>query len=167
MGWEAQVLQATTAILFVRGQALKSALHSKSVTAIERRAPEPMARAVKGKDEAAKSAEIASSVAQAAASKAGGEKKAGSWAFLIFCTVGIYACYLYYGILMERLAHECYCPHSSSTTCCVDAAGAKTPTWRYNYVSLVLQVRHAPPPLHFCNTFPHCITVTLSPTALL
>jgi UDP-galactose transporter B1 len=66
-------------------------------------------------------------------------KPSGSWMFLIFCTLGIYSCYLYYGILMERLAHECYCLDSSDRTCCKDAAGSKIPTWHYNYTSLLLQ----------------------------
>jgi UDP-galactose transporter B1 len=68
------------------------------------------------------------------------EKVPGSWAFLIFCTLGIYSCYLYYGFLMERLSHECYCSNPSDRTCCIDPiSGTKSPTWRYNYVSLVLQ----------------------------
>jgi UDP-galactose transporter B1 len=66
-------------------------------------------------------------------------KKPGTWLWLIFCTLGIYSCYLYYGILMERLAHECYCTEPSNHTCCSDAAGTKLPTWHYNYTSLVLQ----------------------------
>jgi solute carrier family 35 (UDP-galactose transporter), member B1 len=67
------------------------------------------------------------------------KKVSGSWTFLIFCTLGIYSCYLYYGFLMERLAHECYCPDPSNRTCCIESDGTKSPTWRYNYVSLVLQ----------------------------
>jgi len=66
-------------------------------------------------------------------------KKPGSWLWLIFCSLGIYSCYLYYGILMERLAHECYCAEPSDHTCCSDAAGTKLPTWHYNYTSLLLQ----------------------------
>jgi solute carrier family 35 (UDP-galactose transporter), member B1 len=72
------------------------------------------------------------------------KKQSGSWMFLVFCTVGIYSCYLYYGILMERLAHKCYCPNSSQTNsvdnnCCSSANGNESPTWRYHYTSLVLQ----------------------------
>ena len=67
------------------------------------------------------------------------KKQSGSWMFLLFCTLGIYSCYLYYGILMERLAHECYCLDPLDRTCCKDADGTKNPTWHYNYTSLVLQ----------------------------
>jgi UDP-galactose transporter B1 len=72
------------------------------------------------------------------------KKQSGSWMFLVFCTFGIYSCYLYYGILMERLAHECYCPEPSQTNsvdnnCCSSAHGNKSPTWHFHYTSLVLQ----------------------------